>query len=695
MNGPVAIRTHGRIALAAVDHPPVNALSHAVRAGLVAAIDRIDASADFDALVIACEGKTFFSGADIKEFGKPMAPPLLGELIERIERCAKPVVAAIHGKALGGGLEVALGCHYRVAARDAKIALPEVKLGIIPGAGGTQRLPRLVGLAAAIRMIAEGNEMPAVEAHTLGAIDALVDGDVVQGALEFTSRVLAESAPLRRTGELAPPPAEPALTAEARKNLGRKLRGQAAPQAAVDAVELMHRFPLAEALRAERALCLKLLDSPQSKALRHVFAAERRIARVPGMPETVQARAVQTVGVVGLGVMGAGIAQVLANAGLDVVAIARSTASLDRAMTGIRKAYAAQVTKGQIGQSVADCRLAAIEPATDVGRLARAEFVCECASEDAALKTEIFRELGRVTQKSVVLATNTSYLDIDALGEASGRPQDVCGLHFFNPAQVMRLVEVVRGARTAAETVATALALARRMGKLPIVTGVCDGFVVNRVLARRSREAAFMLEEGATPAQIDRVLQDFGFPMGPYALADLAGIDVQFAARNARRHRLTERERAANFVDQLYERGRFGQKTGAGWYRYDENRKPQPDPEIDALLAAHSTARGMVPREFTDQEILERCLYAMVNEGAKLIDEGVVTRADEIDVAMVHGIGFPSYTGGPMWWADTVGLGRIRDAIHDWGTRDAANWSPAPLLDRLAAAGQRFYEPGA
>jgi len=577
--------------------------------------------------------------------------------------------------------------------RDAKIGLPEVKLGLIPGAGGTQRLPRLIGLAAAIRMIGEGSEMPVVEALPLGAIDALIDGDLLQGALEFAARMLAQRAPLRRTGELAPPPRDEALVAQARQSLARKLRGRAAPQAAVDAIESMYRLPLDEALKEEHALCLHLMDSPQSKALRHVFAAERRVARVPGVPDTAFARDVGTAGVVGLGVMGIGIVQTLANAGLPVIACARSTASLDRAMAAIRKAYAGQVAKGQLDQASIDRRLSAIEPTTDLAQLSRADFVCESAGEDTALKTAIFRELGGVTRASVVLATNTSYLDVDALGEASGRPQDACGLHFFNPAQVMRLVEVVRGAHTSPETIATALALARRVGKLPVVAGVCDGFVVNRLLARRSREAAFMLEEGAKPAQIDRVLQDFGFPMGPYALADLAGIDVQFAARNARRHRLGERERAADFVDQLYARGRYGQKTGAGWYRYDENRRPQPDPEIDALLAAHAKARGIEPREFQGEEILQRCLYAMVNEGAKLIGEGVVPRADEVDIAMVNGIGFPSHVGGPMWWADTVGLDRVRDTMRAWAAKDPDGWTPAPLLEQLAASGRRFYQP--
>jgi 3-hydroxyacyl-CoA dehydrogenase len=691
MSGPVSVSTHGRTAVATVDHPPVNALSHAVRAGLNAAIERLESDAQLDALVIVCAGKTFFSGADIKEFGKPMLAPLLGDLIDRIEGAAKPVVAAIHGKALGGGLELALGCHYRVAVRTARFGLPEVRLGLIPGAGGTQRLPRLVGLETAIRVVSEGAELDAVAAHAAGLLDELIEGDLTEGALGFTEALVASGRGVRRTADLPPPPEDPARIAEARKNVARRFRGQTAPQTALDALEWLPKLPFREALVREHAVCVELLGGTQSRAMRHVFAAERAIARVPGLGPDVAPRRVERVAVTGLGVMGIGIVQAFANAGLPVVAHARSATSLERALTAIRKAYATQVARGQLAQAEADRRLGAIVPSTADAELAQVDLVCESVAEDLAVKREVFAALGRATRPGTVLATNTSYLDIDTLAVASGRPADVCGLHFFNPATAMRLVEVVRGAESSAETVATAVAVARGIGKLPIVCGVADGFVVNRLLARRSREAAIMLEQGARPEQIDRVLQEFGFPMGPYALADLAGIDVQYAARQARRERLSQRERAANFVEQLHALGRYGQKSGAGWYRYDENRRAAPDPAIAELLAAHASARGITPRDFDDREILERCLYAMVNEGARLIDERIVPRPEEIDVAMVNGVGFPIHAGGPLWWADEVGLERIHAAMSRWSVEDPEGWQPAALLGKLAQTGGRFY----
>jgi 3-hydroxyacyl-CoA dehydrogenase len=692
MTETVSFTVRGRSGLAIVDHPPVNALSQPVRAGLAEAIERLASDRALDALVIACAGKTFFSGADIKEFGQPLEPPFLRDVIASIEGEKKPVVAAIHGKALGGGLEVALGCHYRVAVHDAKLGLPEVRLGLIPGAGGTQRLPRLIGVATAIRVTAEGAELSAREAHERGAIDELIEGDLASGAVAFAERVVKTGAAIRRTLEIEPPAAEANQFIEARKTIGRKLRGQLAPLAAIDAIENLYKLPAQDALREEHAACVRLLASPQSRALRHVFASERVVGRVPDI-DSVAPREVRRVAVVGLGTMGAGMVQVFANAGLPVVALARSEAALERGLASIRKAYAGQVARGAVSQELADRRLAAIAATTDPAALAEADLVCESVSEERSAKLAVFEMLGGATRPGCVLASNTSYLDINELGTRSGRPADVCGLHFFNPAPVMRLVEVVRTSSSAPEALATTFAVAKRIGKLPIVTGVCDGFVVNRMLGRRSREAAFMLEEGASPTQVDSALYEFGFPMGPYALSDLAGIDLQYAARNARRERLTERERAADFVDQLHALGRYGQKTGAGWYRYDENRKAQPDPAIDALLAAHSAKRGIERREFGDDEILERCLCAMVNEGAKLIGEGIVPRPDEVDVAMINGIGFPAHTGGPLWWADNVGLDKIVAAIRRLIVHDRDDWTPAPLLERLAAAGGRFY-PG-
>lgn len=693
MTDSVTVKLVDGIAVATIDNPPVNAASHGVRAGLADAVARLESDAGLAALVVICAGKGFVSGADIKEFGKPLQNPQLGEVTLALEGASKPVIAAIHGKALGGGLEIALACHYRVATPTAAIGLPEVKLGIIPGCGGTQRLPRLIGLAPALAMASEGSEMPAARAHELGAIDAIVEGDLEAGAIAFAKRILAAGKGVRRTGELPMPPRDEALLAETREKLARRKRGQLAPQAVVDAIEAAYALPFAEALAREYAITRELLAGPQSRALRHNFAAERVVTKLPGLPAGTTERPVGKVAVIGLGTMGAGIAMVFANAGLPVLAIARTQAGLDKAMASIAKSYAGLVKRGSLTQDKVDARLALIAPALEDADLGDVDLVIEAASEDAGLKRALFTRLGATTRPGTILASNTSYLDIDALAEASGRPEDVCGMHFFNPAPAMRLLENVRGARTSPEVLATITALAKRIGKLPVLSGVGEGFIVNRMLAKRSREGYFLLEEGATPAQIDKVLTGFGFPMGPYALGDLAGIDVQYAARQARLAGFTEREKAANFVDQLYERGRYGQKTGAGWYRYGEDRKPQHDPEIDALLADHAKARGIAPRTIDDREIRERCLYAMVNEGAKLIDEGIAQRPEDIDVAMVNGVGFPAITGGPLWWAGEIGLAKVRDAmLHYAEIAGAEYWTPSPLIDRLAASAKTFYD---
>lgn len=692
MSEAVILRAHDRIGIAVIDYPPVNVLSHAVRSGLVAALERFEADTGLDALVILCAGRTFIAGADITEFGRPLADPQLGEVIARLEGCAKPVIAALHGKALGGGFEVALACHYRVAAAGTVVGFPEVKLGMLPGAGGTQRLPRLVGLEAALNWIGEGKDIPVSAALAAGAIDELIDGDLEAGAVAFARRLLAEGRGVRRVGELPMPPEDPEIFERAQKDFAKKKRGFEAPRRVVEAVRFAYQSPLDEALRREYALCKELLVSPQSQALRHNFSAEREVARIPGLAADTPTRPVERIAVVGMGVMGVGIAIAFANAGFPVVALARSQKSLDRAMAGIAKNYAGSVTRGSLKQEEADRRLALITPTLDEQALREADLIVEAVAEDFSVKRELFERFGAIAKPGAILASNTSYIDIDALARASGREADVCGMHFFNPAHVMRLLENVRGAATAPDVLATLMAIGKRIGKLPILTGVGDGFIVNRLLSKRSREASFMLEEGATPAQIDKVLLDFGFPMGPYALGDLAGIDVQYAARQARFERLSEREKAANFVDQLYALGRYGQKTGAGWYRYDKNRKAQPDPEIEQLLARHAQARGIAARAVSDQEIRERCVFAMVNEGARIIEEKLVSRPHEIDVAMVNAIGFPAYTGGPMFWADQIGLRAVRDAMLRYrDTVGAEFWTPAPLIEQLAASNKTFY----
>jgi 3-hydroxyacyl-CoA dehydrogenase len=693
MKDPVEFRKAGGVGVALIDNPPVNALSHAVRAGLSAALGRLESDGELEALVIACAGRGFSAGADITEFGRPPADPQLGDLITRIEGASKPVVAAIHGKALGGGLEVALGCHYRIAPASASIGLPEVKLGILPGAGGTQRLPRLIGLSAALDMIAEGTEMPAPAALAAGAIDEIFEGAPVEAGIAFAHRLIAQGRGVRRVGSLPPPPADTTLLAEARSSLARRKRGFEAPQRAVEALELAYRYPFEQALARELELCRELLASPQSAALRHLFAAERAVGRAPGLSADLAPRPVRQAGVVGSGVMATGIAMTFANAGIPVVLVGRTAAALERARAGIEKTYASSVARKALAQAEADARRARIAPALEYGALADADVVIEAVAEDLALKEYVFARLGQTLKPGAILASTTSYIDIDALAVASGRPADVCGMHFFNPAPVMRLLENVRGAATAPDVLVSVMALGKRLGKLSILTGNASGFIVNRLLAQRSREAAFMLEEGATPEAIDRTLVEFGFPMGPYALSDLAGIDVQYAARRARFDRLSSRERAANFVEQLYALGRYGQKSGAGWYRYGADRKPAPDPEIAALLAAHARSRGFVPRPIDDGEVRERSLYAMVNEGAKLLAEGLVPRPHEIDVAMTNAVGFPAYTGGPMFWADRIGLGAVRAAMLRYREVGGEEfWTPSPLLDRLARAGKGFYD---
>jgi 3-hydroxyacyl-CoA dehydrogenase len=695
MSNAVTFRKVGSIGVATIDYPPVNALSHAVRSGLVAAIERLEADAGLDALLILGAGRGFIAGADIAEFGKPLREPQLGTVIARIEGASKPVLAAIHGKALGGGLEVALGCHYRIAAASASIGFPEVKLGILPGAGGTQRLPRLIGLAAAVNMIAEGTEISAVKARAMGALDELVDGDLEAGAVAFARRMVADNRGVRRVGALPPPPEDALLLEQARQTLATKKRGFEAPQRVVEAVRLAYQYPFHEALQREYALCKELLASAQSSALRHNFAAEREVARVPGLPADTPVRPVREVAVIGMGAMGMGIAMTFANADIPVIALGRNQSGLDRALAGIAKTYAGSVARGSLQQPEAERRLARITPTLAYSAVAAVDLAIEAVAENLSVKQAVFAQLGATLKPGAILASNTSYVDIDALATASGRPQDVCGMHFFNPAHIMRLLENVRGARTAADVLATIMALGKRLGKLPILTGAGSGFIVNRMLSQRSREASFMLEEGATPEQIDRVLVDFGFPMGPYALADLAGIDVQYAARRARFDRQTQREKAADFVDQLYALGRYGRKTGAGWYKYDENRRASLDPEIALLLAAHARARGIAARTIADQEIRERCLYAMINEGAKIYAEGMVSRPHEIDVAMINAIGFPAYTGGPMFWADRIGLPVIREAMLRYCDVGGAEfWTPSPLIERLAQLRKGFYDAG-
>lgn len=692
MSATVSFTTHGPVAEALIDNPPVNATSASVRQGLAEAIRRTEADPAIKALVIRCAGTTFIAGADIKEFDKPMVPPLLPAVIEMMDAATKPIVAAVHGTVLGGGFEVALAAHYRVAAPGTKFGFPEVKLGIVPGAGGTQRTPRLAGLATAITLLTEGNPIGADKALATNLIDAIAQDDLGAAAIDFARQLVADGKGPRSAGALPMPADDPALFEDARKTVARKLRGQTAPARILEAIRLGYEMDFDAALVRELEICRETIAGPQSKALRHMFTAERVVARVPDLPADATARPVERAGVIGLGAMGRGITMAIATAGIPVIAAGLDQQHIDAAHKAISKMWSSSVAKGSLTQEAMDKRLALISFTAVPADLAAADLVIEAVTEDMAVKEAVFAELGRVTKPGTILASNTSYLDIDRLAAASGRAADVCGMHFFNPAHVMRLLENVRTQQTAPDVIATIMNFGKRIGKLSILSGKCDGFIVNRMLAKRSREGFFLLEEGASPAAVDRVVQGFGFPMGPFALGDLAGLDIQAAARAARRATMSGRELRADFVEQMVARGRLGQKTGAGWYRYDENRKASPDAETDALIAEHAARHGLTLREIGDDEIRERLLYAMVNEGAKILGEGIAPRPHEIDVAMVNGLGFPSYTGGPMFWADQIGLDKVLATIERFRSEHGdAYWSPAPLLVERAAQGKGFY----
>ena len=692
MSATVSFTTHGPVAEALIDNPPVNATSASVRQGLAEAIRRTEADPAIKALVIRCAGTTFIAGADIKEFDKPMVPPLLPAVIEMMDAATKPIVAAVHGTVLGGGFEVALAAHYRVAAPGTKFGFPEVKLGIVPGAGGTQRTPRLAGLATAITLLTEGNPIGADKALATNLIDAIAQDDLGAAAIDFARQLVADGKGPRSAGALPMPADDPALFEDARKTVARKLRGQTAPARILEAIRLGYEMDFDAALVRELEICRETIAGPQSKALRHMFTAERVVARVPDLPADATARPVERAGVIGLGAMGRGITMAIATAGIPVIAAGLDQQHIDAAHKAISKMWSSSVAKGSLTQEAMDKRLALITFTAVPADLAAADLVIEAVTEDMAVKEAVFAELGRVTKPGTILASNTSYLDIDRLAAASGRAADVCGMHFFNPAHVMRLLENVRTQQTAPDVIATIMNFGKRIGKLSILSGKCDGFIVNRMLAKRSREGFFLLEEGASPAAVDRVVQGFGFPMGPFALGDLAGLDIQAAARAARRATMSGRELRADFVEQMVARGRLGQKTGAGWYRYDENRKASPDVETDALIADHAARHGLTLRDIGDDEIRERLLYAMVNEGAKILGEGIAPRPHEIDVAMVNGLGFPSYTGGPMFWADQIGLDKVLASIERFRSQHGdAYWSPAPLLVERAAQGKGFY----
>jgi 3-hydroxyacyl-CoA dehydrogenase len=688
----VAYEKQGSIGVITIDNPPVNALSHAVRDGLQSALARAVGDAQVRAIVLACAGRTFSAGADITEFGKPIAPPQLRDVIDAFEASPKPTVAALHGTAFGGGFELALGCHYRVAAPNGKVGLPEVKLGLIPGAGGTQRLPRLIGAQAALSVIVEGAPVAAAKAKSLGILDEIVEGDLREGAIAFARGLVERSAPARPTRNLPAKPVASGAFEEFERGIAKKQRGFIAPFHAIKAVRASVERPFDEGMKIERDLFVELMASPQSRAQRHVFFAEREVARIPGLPPDTATREINRAGVIGAGTMGGGIAMCFANAGIPVTLVETTQEALDRGLNTIRKNYGNSVARGSISQEEMDKRLARIKPSLALADLADADIVIEAVFEEMPIKKEIFAKLDAIARPGAILASNTSYLSIDEIAATTRRPADVLGMHFFSPANVMKLLENVRGKASAPDVLATAQKVGKRIGKVPVMVGVCDGFVGNRMLGKRFREAYFLLEEGALPWQVDQVVRDFGFPMGPFAMSDLAGLDVGWRNRKSKLDRLTPRERDCNILDLICEKGRYGQKTGAGFYRYDEKRNATPDPEIEKLILEHSERRGFKRRAISDDEILERTMYSMVNEAALILEEGVAARPHDIDIVWIYGYGFPVFRGGPMFWANEVGLRPIRDAVLRY--RDAVGpqyWEPAPLLERLVAEGRGFY----
>ncbi|MBB6465274.1 3-hydroxyacyl-CoA dehydrogenase [Aminobacter lissarensis] len=688
----VSVTKQGNILVATVDNPPVNALSHSVRSGLIEAVKALESDAEARAMVIVCEGRTFIAGADIHEFKKPMVAPLLGEVIDTLDAATKPIVAAIHGTALGGGLEVALACSYRIALEGSKVGLPEVKLGILPGSGGTVRLPRLAGVEQALAMISEGGQISARDALEKGIVDEVVSGDLKAAAFAFTGKVIADGARLRRTSDLPVPAFDAAVLETSRAALAKKYKGFKAPLVAVDLMTMVAETPVVEAIALEYKTCKELLVSPQSKALRHIFAAEREALKIDGVDAEVKPRDVSKVAIVGPGTMGRGIAACFLNIGIPVTLIGLTDEGLATAVKAIGKIYEGSVKRGSLSTEEMERRMALLTPTTSYDGIGDVDLVIEAVTEDMAVKKDVFAKLDAVLRNDAIIATNTSFLDIEELAGSSRNPARVAGMHFFNPANVMKLLENVRAARTAAVVLATITTLGKRLGKVPVMVGRSEGFVANRMLSKRTREAQFLLEDGATPQQVDRVLTAFGFPIGPFALADLAGMDIMAAARAARVARMSPREQQCNIVDRLVAAGRLGQKSGAGYYVYDENRKALHDPAVDELLDAHRRERGFTARAISDDEILERCLFAMVNEAARILDEGAAARPGDIDVIWTNGFGFPTYLGGPMFYADQVGLPKVKAALDKYaGLVGDQYFKPAALIERLVAEGRGFY----
>jgi 3-hydroxyacyl-CoA dehydrogenase len=685
-------RVDRAVAVISFANPPVNGLSHAVRTGVSAAIERAQADSSVRAIVLTGAGGLFSAGADIREFDTPasIAEPTLRQLIDLVETSAKPVVAAIPGTCLGGGLELALAAHYRVASADAKLGLPEVKLGLLPGAGGTQRLPRLVGVERAIDMIVSGEPVPASALANTALLDRVVNGDVLAGAVELASSAEVATRPPPRTRDIPlDQPNLAALCEAARARLTTERSQLPAPGRAVDAIEAAGK-PFDEGLAVERRAFLELMETPESKGLRHAFFAEHAAGKMDGITPSTPVRPLDHAAVIGAGTMGAGIAVALLDAGIPLWLLEADQAALDRGLARIAGIYDGQVNKGKLTVNERDRRLALLRPTLSYEKIGQADVVIEAVFESLEVKREVFIALDQVMKPGAVLATNTSTLDVDTIAGYTRRPSDVLGLHFFSPANVMRLLELVRGRVTAPEVLATALTLGKALRKVAVVSGVCDGFIGNRMLDAYIRQAWYLVEEGATPQQIDRAMESFGMAMGPFRVGDLVGHDVSLAIRQRRR---AERPGylCSTLPDKLCRLGRLGQKTGGGWYDYPEGpRRPASSAVVEQLIASHQAEIGVTPRPIDDSEIVDRLVYALVNEGARILEEGIAARASDIDVVYLTGYGFPRARGGPMFYAEQVGMVRVLRRVREFARNphgDPAFWTPAPLLERLAASG--------
>jgi len=671
-----------------IDNPPVNALSHSVRAGLQEELAKAKSDAGIKAIVLACAGRSFISGADIREFGKPPQAPGLHEILDQLENSPRPVIAAIHGNALGGGLETALCCHFRIATKDTRLGLPEVKLGLLPGAGGTQRLPRVVGPAKAVQMIVSGEPINGDEGLKVGLVDDLFEGDPAKAGEAFARKVIAENRPLKRVrdddSKLAAAKANPAIFTEAAAAANKRNRGLIAPLACAECVEQTLKGTFEEGIAFERKKFVELMNGDQSKAQRYAFFAEREASKVAGVPADTKPRKVESVAIIGAGTMGGGISMSFANAGIPVTIIEMGQEQLDRGLGVMKKNWEATAARGGMKPEDVTKRVGLVTGKVGLENAKDADLIIEAVFETMAIKKEVFTKLDAIAKPGAILASNTSYLNIDEIASVTKRPQDVLGMHFFSPANVMKLCEIVRGAKTAPDVLVTAVAISRRIAKIPAVVGNCDGFVGNRMLAARGKQSDKLLYEGALPQQIDAVVTKFGIPMGPFTMSDMAGLDIGWRSRK-------DRGIKSEIPDALCEAGRFGLKTGKGYYKYEGGRAPIPDPEVEDLIAKTLAKMGKKPRTVSEEEILERMVYPMVNEGARILEEKIAARPSDIDVVWLYGYGWPVYRGGPMHYADSVGLKKVAERLAYYAKETGdPSLEPAPLLKKLAEEGKTF-----